>query len=70
MRALQIVGVILIALGLWVLIRPPSYTREHNVLKLGDVQATVQHEQPVPGWAGGVALGVGAVLLVLGFTRR
>jgi len=70
MRALQIIGALLIALGLWVLIRPPSYTREQNVLKLGDVQATVQHQQPVPGWAGGIALGAGAVLLILGFSRR
>lgn len=70
MRALQIIGALLIAIGLWVLIRPPSYTREQNVLKLGDVQATVQHQQPVPGWAGGIALGAGAVLLIVGFRRR
>jgi hypothetical protein len=70
MRALQILGVILIAIGLWVLLRPPSYTHERSVLKLGDVEAKVQHEQPVPGWAGGIALGAGAVLLVIGLTRR
>jgi len=70
MRALQIVGAILIAIGLWVLIRPPSYTREHSVLKLGNVEATVQQQQPVPGWAGGIALGVGAVLLVIGLKRH
>jgi hypothetical protein len=70
MRALQIIGAILIALGLWVLIRPPSYTHEQSVLRLGDVEATVQHQQPVPGWAGGIALGAGAVLLVIGLKRR
>jgi hypothetical protein len=70
MRAVQILGAILIAIGLWVLIRPPSYTHERSVLKLGDVEAKVQHEQSVPGWAGGIALGAGAVLLVIGFKRR
>jgi hypothetical protein len=70
MRVLQIFGVILIAIGLWILIRPPSYTHERSVLKLGDVEAKVQNQQPVPGWAGGVALGAGAVLLVIGLTRR
>jgi hypothetical protein len=70
MRPLQIIGVILIAIGLWILIRPPSYTHEESVLKLGDVEAKVQHQQPVPGWAGGIALGAGAVLLVIGFRRR
>ena len=70
MRMLQITGVILIAIGLWILIRPPSYTHERSVLKLGDVEAKVQNQQAVPGWAGGVALGAGAVLLVMGLTRR
>jgi hypothetical protein len=70
MRTVQIIGAILVALGLWVLIRPPSYTHEQSVLKLGDVEARVQHERPVPGWAGGLALGAGAVLLVVGFKRR
>jgi hypothetical protein len=70
MRALLISGAILIAIGLWVIIRPPSYTHEQSVLKLGDVEAKVQREQPVPGWAGGIALGAGLVLFVAGLKRR
>lgn len=34
------------------------------------VEAKVQHQQPVPGWAGGLALGAGALLLVIGLKRR
>jgi hypothetical protein len=70
MRALQISGSILIAIGLWVLIRPPSYTREQSVLKIADVEAKVRREQAVPGWVGGIALGAGAVLLVIGLKRH
>jgi hypothetical protein len=70
MRALQISGAILIALGLWIIIRPPSYSREESVFKLGDVEAKMQHQHEVPGWVGGLALGAGLVLVVVGFGRR
>jgi hypothetical protein len=70
MRALQIVGVVLIVIGLWVILRPPSYSHEESVLKLGQVEAKVQREHPVPGWAGGIALGAGIVLLAVGFRKQ
>lgn len=70
MRALQISGALLIAIGLWIMIRPPSYSREESVFKLGDVEAKMQHQQPVPGWVGGLALGAGLVLVVVGLARR
>jgi cytochrome c biogenesis protein CcdA len=70
MRALQISGVILIAIGLWIIIRPPSYSREESVFKLGDVEAKMQQQHPVPGWVGGLALGAGLVLVVVGAAKR
>jgi hypothetical protein len=70
MRATLISGVILIAVGLWLIIRPPSYPHKENVLKFGDLEATVQEQRPVPAWAGGVALGAGLVLLGAGFRKR
>ncbi len=70
MRALQISGLVLIALGLWIIIRPPSYSREESVFKLGDIEAKMQEQHPVPGWIGGMALGAGLVLVVVGFRKR
>lgn len=70
MRGLQISGVILIAIGLWIIIRPPSYSREESVFKFGDVEAKMQQQHPVPGWLGGLALGAGLVLVVVGVARR
>ena len=70
MRALQISGVILIAIGLWIIIRPPSYSCEESVFKLGDVEAKMQQQHPVPGWVGGLALGAGLVLVVVGVAKR
>ncbi len=70
MRVVQIVGAILIAAGLFMIIRPPSYSREESVFKLGDLEAKVQQQHSVPGWMGGIALGAGLVLVVLGLKRR
>lgn len=69
MRALPVSGLVLIAVGLWLIIRPPSYSREESVLKFGDVEARVQQQRPVPGWVGGVALGAGLVLVVVGLRK-
>lgn len=69
MRAVQISGAILIAVGLFVIIRPPSYTREESVIKFGDLEAKVQQQHAVPGWVGGVLLGAGCVLVVVGLKK-
>jgi hypothetical protein len=70
MRYLTISGVVLIAAGLFVILRPPSYSSEQSVLKLGDLEAKVQQQRTVPGWVGGALLGAGCVLLVLGVRKR
>jgi hypothetical protein len=63
---LQIVGAILIAGGLFVFIKSPSYTSEKSMIKIGDVEAKVSQEHPVPPWVGGAALAAGVILLVAG----
>jgi hypothetical protein len=69
MRALQILGAILIAAGLFVIIRQPTYPHEESVFKLGDIEAKLQEKRPFPGWLGGVLLGAGGVLVLVGFRR-
>jgi hypothetical protein len=69
MRISLISGCVLIAVGLWIILRPPSYSREESVFRLGDIEAKMQRQHPVPGWVGGVALGVGGVLVVAGMRK-
>jgi hypothetical protein len=66
MRMLQIVGALLIAAGLFVLIKTPTYSSEKSVFKIGDVEAKVSQEHAIPPWAGGAAVAVGVVLIVVG----
>ena len=65
-----IVGSILGLLGLFIVVRGLSYTREESVFKLGGLEAKVKQERHVPQWLGGVALGAGVVLVVAGLKKR
>jgi hypothetical protein len=66
MRILQVVGAILIAGGLFVLIKSPSYSSDKSLFKIGDVEAKVAQEHAIPPWVGGAALAAGVVLIVVG----
>jgi len=52
MRALRISGAILAAAGLFVLIKPPSYSHEESVLKVGDIEAKLQEQRTIPSRVG------------------
>jgi hypothetical protein len=69
MRVLQILGVILIAGGLFVLIKAPSYSSEKSLFKVGGVEAKVAQEHAVPPWVGGAAVAAGVVLIVAGVRK-
>lgn len=70
MRGLQIIGALLIAGGLFILIRAPSYSSEKSVLKVAGIEAKVNEQHEIPGWVGGAALAAGIVLLVAGVRKR
>ena len=70
MRVVAIVGVLLAAIGAFVVFQGVSYTKEESVLKFGTLEAKVQQKHRVPDWLGGVALGAGLVLVVVGLRRR
>ncbi len=70
MRILQVLGVILIAGGLFILIRGPSYSSDKSLFKIGDVEAKVSQDHAIPPWAGGAALVAGVVLIVAGARKK
>jgi hypothetical protein len=70
MRPLALVGVLLLALGAFILFRGASYKSKDEVLKVGDLKASVEQRHAVPTWAGGVAIVAGIVLLAAGMKRR
>jgi drug/metabolite transporter (DMT)-like permease len=70
MKAFLVAGLVLIAAGIFLILRPPHYSSEQSVFKLGDVEARMQQERPLPAWVGGAVLGAGIVLLGSGLFKR
>ncbi|HEY7888016.1 MAG TPA: hypothetical protein VIC29_07320 [Steroidobacteraceae bacterium] len=70
MRASLIAGLVLIAAGVFLILRPPRYAAEQSVFKLGNLEAKMQQERTLPGWVGGTVLGAGIVLLGAGLFKR
>ena len=70
MRPLSLIGIVLLALGAFVVFRGASYSSREEVLKVGDVEASVESKKAVPTWVGGVAIVAGIVLLAAGMKRR
>ena len=58
-RILLIAGAVLLGLGLWVFSTKPEFERDKEVLKLGELSATVRDSEPLPPW-------VGPLLMILG----
>ena len=72
MRGLTLTGVLLVALGLVLLAGPVfTYTKHEKVVDVGPIEVTAANRKHVslPPVLGGVALVVGAVLLVSGARR-
>jgi hypothetical protein len=70
MRVTLIAGVVLAALGAFVVFKGVSYTKEESVFKFGGLEAKMQQKNRVPEWIGGVALGAGLVLVIVGMKKR
>jgi hypothetical protein len=70
MRASLIVGLILIAAGIFMILRPIHYPSDHTAVKLGSFEAKVETDRTVPEWVGGIVLGAGVVLLGAGLFKR
>jgi uncharacterized membrane protein len=61
MRSLTLIGILLTALGGFILFRGLTYSSQRTVLKLGDFEATLEEKHAVPARLGGLALVGGLV---------
>jgi uncharacterized membrane protein len=70
MRPLSLVGILLLALGAFIVFRGMTYKSRDEVLNVGGMKASVEEKRAVPTWVGGVAIVAGIVLLAGGMKRR
>jgi len=69
MKAANIIGILLIALGAVALIyKGFNYTDQETILQVGPVTATAETQKTVmiPMWAGIAAIAIGALVIVVG----
>jgi hypothetical protein len=72
MKAITVIGIILIVFGVVVLAAQGiTYTKTEKVLDIGPIQATAQRQEKIPisPLAGGAAVVAGIVLVVVGSKR-
>jgi hypothetical protein len=62
-KPLLIAGLVVAALGAFVLVRGLSYPSHRSMMRLGDIQATVQQDRAVPQWVGIAAVAGGALMI-------
>ena len=67
---LIVIGVLLIAAGIYVVAGQASYKSNKDVLDIGGLKASVQESHPVPVWAGAIGIVAGAGLMVAGARSR
>ena len=70
MKPLLIAGIVVAALGAFVLVRGLTYSSNRSVVKVGDFQASVQEQRAIPTWVGVVAIAGGAVMIGYGLRGR
>ena len=73
MRAVSVIGIILIIFGVIALASEGiTYTKTEKVLDIGPIQATAQHRKTIPisPLAGGAAVAAGIVLVIVGYRAK
>ncbi len=70
MKPQVIVGIVLVALGAFILLRGLTFGSQRSVMRVGDLQASVEERRTVPPWVGGVAIVGGLVLVGAGVRKR
>ena len=70
MRPLSIVGILLLIVGAFIVFRGATFKDRDEVLRVGDLKASVEERRAVPTWVGGAAIVAGIVLLAAGMKRR
>jgi hypothetical protein len=70
MRPLSLLGILLLAIGAFIVFRGLTYKSQDEVLRVGDVEASVEQKRAVPTWVGGAAIVAGIVMLAAGMKRR
>jgi uncharacterized membrane protein len=70
MKGLVLAGILVAAVGLYILVRGLSVTTSDTVLEVGGLKASVEEKRAVPSWVGVAAIVGGLVMVGAGARRK
>ncbi|HEX6928770.1 MAG TPA: hypothetical protein VF267_05950 [Gammaproteobacteria bacterium] len=68
-KMMIVIGVLLIVAGVVALVFG-GIPQERDAIEIGQASIGVTQTESIPQWVSGLGIGIGAVLLLLGFTGR
>ncbi len=68
--ALIILGIVLVAAGIWIVLGNGSYQQTDTLVQIGSAKVTATHDKAIPQWTGIAGIVVGAVLALGGFLNK
>lgn len=69
MRVISLLGLVLMAIGVYVLVQG-GFTTRKDVVDIGAVKVTADDRHDVPNWAGIAAVVAGGLLVVSGLRKK
>ncbi len=67
---LILAGIILVAVGIAAFMGKLNFTHDKEVMKVGDLSASVKEDKSVPEWLGGLGVLVGLGFVAAGAMRK
>lgn len=68
-KVMMIIGIILVVAG-GLALYFGGIPVEREALNIGDASIGYTETRTIPQWASGIAIGVGAILFIIGFTKK
>lgn len=65
-----LVGIVLVALGVWIALGKLTYSSTETPIKFGQLEVRTSVEKPVPAPIGYAGIALGGVLIVVGALRK
>jgi hypothetical protein len=70
MKIVMFLGVVLVGLGVWVVSGHAVYKTKREVLRIGDIKASMTEDHALPLWVGYAGCAGGVALLLVAAGRR
>ena len=70
MKGLTLAGILVAAVGVFILVRGLTYKSSDTVLEVGGLKASVEERRSVPTWIGIVAIAGGLVMVGAGARKK